>query len=402
MLLLVSQICDGSELGAVFHPGAIWTDQNGAPINAHGGGILFHAGIYYWFGEHKLAGDVGNYAQIGVHVYSSKNLYQWKDEGVALKVSNDPQSEIARGCIIERPKVIYNAATKQFVMWFHLELLGQGYRAARSGVAVADNVAGPYRYLGSQRPNAGVWPMNVPEDMKKPLTTAEAEAISKIVMAGGPMLDYPINSLFRRDFTEGQMARDMTLFVDDDGTAYQIYSSEENGVLQISQLSDDYLRSAGKYIRVFPGDFNEAPAMFKHAGKYYLITSGCTGWAPNAARLAEANTIFGPWKKLGNPCLGPANRITNTFNSQSAFVLPVDGKEDAFIFMADRWNPTNAIDGRHIWLPIQFGKDGRPFIEWKDQWDLSCFNSKSSDTATSANKAGGSPTPKTAMNSTAF
>jgi hypothetical protein len=43
-------------------------------------------------------------------------------------------------------------------MWFHLELKGQGYKAARSGVAVADKVTGPYVYQGSFRPNAGVWP----------------------------------------------------------------------------------------------------------------------------------------------------------------------------------------------------------------------------------------------------
>ena len=46
-------------------------------------------------------------------------------------------------------------------------------------------------------------------------------------------------------------------------------------------------------VRVFPGGFNEAPAVFKHAGKYYLITSGCTGWAPNTARLAVAEVDLG-------------------------------------------------------------------------------------------------------------
>ena len=44
----------------------------------------------------------------------------------------------------------------------------------------------------------------------------------------------------------------------------------------------------------------------------------------------------------------------------------------AFIFMADRWRPANAIDGRYIWLPIQF-KNGQPVIEWQDRWDLSVF-----------------------------
>jgi len=35
------------------------------------------------------------------------------------------------------------------------------------------------------------------------------------------------------------MAREMTLFVDDDGKAYHIYSSEENSTTHISLLTDD-------------------------------------------------------------------------------------------------------------------------------------------------------------------
>ena len=67
----------------------------------------------------------------------------------------------------------------------------------------------------------------------------------------------------KRDLEGGQMSRDMTLFVDDDGKAYHIYSSEDNLTLQIAELSDDYLSHTGKYIRIFPGGHNEAPAIFK-------------------------------------------------------------------------------------------------------------------------------------------
>jgi hypothetical protein len=44
------------------------------------------------------------------------------------------------------------------------------------------------------------------------------------------------------------MARDMTLFVDDDGTAYQFFASESNQTIHVSQLSDDYLRPAGAHL----------------------------------------------------------------------------------------------------------------------------------------------------------
>jgi hypothetical protein len=356
-----------------FCPGEPWPDDKGVHINAHGGGVLFHAGIYYWFGEHKIAGEAGNAAHVGVHVYSSNDLYNWKDAGIALAVSDDPKRPITRGCILERPKVIFNPRTGKFVMWFHLEPNGTDYAGSLSGVAVADNVTGPYVFLGAFRPNAGVWPLNVSEAEKRGLSSVELAKLNVMDLAGGPRPWYPKQLLYRRDFAGGQMARDMTLFVDDDGSAYHIYASEGNGTLHISRLTDDFLSPAGQFIRVLPGRFNEAPAMLKHGGRYYLFTSDCTGWAANPARLLAADSILGEWEELGNPCIGPGEQVTNTFNSQSTFILPVQGRAGAYIFMADRWNPQNAIDGRHVWLPIEF-KHGVPTISWHDGWDLSFFD----------------------------
>ncbi len=363
---------DGGELSS-FRPGEPWLDNHGVHINAHGGGVLFHHGVYHWFGEHKIAGGAGNAAHVGVHVYSSPDLYNWKDEGIALAVSDDPKSDIARGCILERPKVIFNPRTKKFVMWFHLEPRGAGYSGARSGVAMADHVAGPYQFLDSFRPNVGVWPENVPAEFKCPLPPEEAAFIPGLDLPGGPVPYYPKQLLFRRDFTIGQMARDMTLFVDDDGSAYHIYTSEANGTLHISRLGDDYLKPAGKFVRIFPGRFHEAPAIMKRDGRYFLISSDCTGWSANPARISMAKNIFGPWEELGNPCLGAGEQIASTFNSQSTFILPVAGLKDAFIFMADRWNPRNAIDGRYVWLPVEF-RHGVPMFGWHDEWDLSYFD----------------------------
>ena len=334
-----------------FRPGALWLDNQGVHINAHGGGMLVHGKTYYWFGEHKIDGDAGNYAQVGVHCYSSTDLYNWKDAGIALKVSEDPASEITKGCILERPKVIYNASTKKFVMWFHLELKGQGYKAARTAVAVSDEPAGPYTYVRSLRLNAGQWPENVTEADKVP----------------GP------KNFLQRDFAAGQMARDMTLFVDDDGKAYHIAASEDNQTLHIVQLTDDYQSYSPHYVRVFPGKSNEAPALCKHQGKYWLITSGCTGWAPNAARLAVADSLFGPWKELGNPCDGvnPQNHLgqEKTFGGQSTSILPVPGKPDRYIAQFDIWQPKNAIDGRYVWLPITWTETGLKVV-WQDRWEL--------------------------------
>lgn len=341
-----------------FKPGAIWPDNHGVHINAHGGGLLYQKGKYYWFGEHKIEGDAGNRAMVGVHCYSSTDLYNWKDEGIALKVSEDTTSDIAKGCILERPKVIYNKKTKKYVMWFHLELRGQGYKAARAGVAISDRVAGPYKYIRSYRPNAGVmpfYPQGTPGEDKASCNDPKDKS----------------QTYFCRDLPGGQMARDMNVFVDDDGKAYHVFSSEENRTLDIAELNSDYTGHTGKFVRVYANHSTEAPAIFKHNGIYYMIGSGTTGWAPNPARWFSAKSIWGPWTYHGNPCVGPDAQIT--FGGQSTYVLPVAGKKDAFIFMADKWTPKNAIDGRYLWLPIKFkGEDIE--IDWLDSWKLDVFN----------------------------
>lgn len=346
----------------VIRPGRLWLDDRGEHINAHGGGVLYHEGKYYWFGEHK--NENSSAALVGINCYSSGNLVNWKYEGVALPVSDDPQSEITKGCVMERPKVIYNEKTGKFVMWFHLELKGQGYKAARSALAVSDNVTGPYTFVRSERINKGFYPFDMPDDIRKlrldpnKYTTWWTPEWYKAVE----------NGLFlKRDFAEGQMARDMTLFVDDDGKAYHIYASEENLTLHIAELTDDYAGHTGKYIRVAPGGHNEAPTIFKRKGTYWMITSGCTGWEPNAARMFSAPSIWGPWKQHVNPCRGEKSEIT--FGGQGTFIQQVYGKKDAYVFMADMWRPKHPIDGRYMWLPIKFEKD-IPYLEWMDEWDL--------------------------------
>jgi hypothetical protein len=112
-LLAAILFCAAAVLAAdaIFRPGQLWPDNNGVHINAHGGGVLYHEGVYYWFGESRDRGTRG------VSCYSSKDLYNWKDEGLALDVAQaDPASVAARGNAIERPKAIYNAKTRKFVM----------------------------------------------------------------------------------------------------------------------------------------------------------------------------------------------------------------------------------------------------------------------------------------------
>lgn len=333
--------------------GAVWTDTDGRQINAHGAGIMRHDGRYYLYGE---AYDEPGRPTLGVNCYSSDNLTDWRYEGLALAADTVAGSPIERGAIFERPKVIFNPRTGKFVMWFHNELKGRGYEAAQAAVAVADSPAGPFRLLRSGRVNPGISAMGMPSTAPQFNDSAKGWSPEWVEAVKEGMIYY-------RDLPGGQMARDMTLFVDPDtGKAYHIYSSEENLTIQIAELDDDFTSHTGRYARVLPTGHNEAPAIFKRDGRFWMITSGCTGWAPNEARLSTATDIMGPWTQLPNPCTGP--EADTTFGAQSTFVITPDDRQGEYILMLDRWRPGELRDSRMVWLPIVFDADGTPSVPW--------------------------------------
>lgn len=308
--------------------GEEWVDTDGNRINAHGGGVLYHDGVYYWYGEYKGDSTYWNpkvphwecyrTEAGGVGCYSSTDLVNWKFEGLALaSEQEDESSELHYSNVLERPKVIYNDKTGKFVMWLHVD--SHDYGKAAAGVAISDTPNGPFEYLGSMRPNDA-------------------------------------------------MSRDMTLFKDEDGKAYHVYSSEENRTLYISLLTDDYLQPTGVYTRNFIDQSREAPAVFKRNGKYFILSSGCTAWDPNQAEYAMADSMLGEWTVMGDPCSGKDAEIT--FYGQSTNVIKVEGKEDAYIAMFDQWKKTDLIDSRYIWLPLKFVNDSVIDIAWQDSWSV--------------------------------
>ncbi len=337
-------------------------DVDGHHVNAHGGCIIAHKGQWLWYGEARP--DRG-FTSLGVSLYTSPigdstsdslSLYPlrraWQNRGIVLSVVDEEGSPIERGCIIERPKVIWNARTQLFVMLFHLELKGRGYEAAMTGFATSPTPEGPFTFHHAQRPNANTWPADfTAEDIQKAQALNEADYKEwwtpewRVAVKDG--------LLMKRDLERGQMSRDMTGFVDDDGTAWHIFSSEENLTLQAAELTDDYLGYTGRYYRIAAGGQNEAPCIFKHDGVYWLICSGCTGWDPNEARMFTAQKIEGPWTQHPSPMRGPNAR--RTFGGQGTWIWSIaSGSSSSLYFMADVWNPRSLSQSRHLCLPIEF------------------------------------------------
>ncbi len=293
-------------------PGAVWLDDRGRSVQAHGGGILKKDGIYYWFGEDRSRENDPNRRYVAC--YSSTDLAHWKFRHQVVQLA-DPEN-FGPKWILERPKVYYNARTRQFVMYMHLDApvpgMAGGYNLARVGLATCDTVDGDYRYIKSFRPL-------------------------------------------------GHESRDIGQFVDDDGRAYLIFEDRPFG-FRIAELSADYLDVA-REVALIPRHL-EGGAIVHFRGLYYAIGSELTGWRPNPNVYATAPTLGGPWSVFEN--LAPP--AANTYGAQSTTLLKVVGTaETTVIFMGDIWKPATQWDSRYLWMPLEIA-DGAMHLPEPKPW----------------------------------
>ena len=303
--------------------GQIWQDTDGNDIQAHGGCIIKHGDTYYWYGEHKggdnkitrfVSGqEVSRVDVIGISCYTSKDLLNWKYEGLVLESEkSDVTSPIHTSQVVERPKVLYNEKNNNFVLWMHIDRPDYSY--AGVGIAVSDSPLGPFKLIRTKIPNK-------------------------------------------------QDSRDMTVYKDKDGVAYLFHSTNRNKTMNIARLNDDYTDVDGFYVSSLVDQEREAPAVFEHGGTYYMVSSGCTSWDPNSALFATCSQVNGKWKLIGNPCEGKNSRLT--FFGQSSYVFEAEGK---FYLMLDHWKPNELKKSGYSILEIEITDDNCLVIPWRDEW----------------------------------
>ncbi len=324
-----------------FHHGELtefvqWHDTDGNIINASDGGIIFAEGKYHWYGQalrplsSNWKGRGGQSTTTGVVMYESEDLLNWKYEGVILACTDDPDSQLRAPMRFERPKIVYNEKTKQYVLWCHYVKYPGDHEfeegTGDAGVAVCDKVNGQYQWLGYSRPvdNDG-------------------------------------------------MVRDCTVYKDRDGSAYFVYDrqhmvEQENRCLYIVKLSDDYLSFTSEYRRIDVAYRREAAAIVFHDGYYYMLTSGLTSWRFNQAKYFRAKALIGPWEDMGDPCVD--DETHTTFHSQSTYIFKVEGTEDLYIHMAERHNTENFLYCSYIWLPVNFHEDHTLDLRYQKEWKL--------------------------------
>ena len=350
-----------------FTPGRVWLDVAGKPIQSHSGGLLFENGVYYWYGMDyrgpRLAPNTLHgqpfawFLNLGVTVYSSRDLLHWKPESNQLAdITYGPGGLLQAANLLVRPKVIKNDSTGKYILM--AGLISPDFETLNDVVyAEANRPEGPFRFMGKLgwcgKPNAsGFW------------TGPWAEGTGLQVFAWKQAAG---------DAPDRIHAFDSTLYKDDDGKAYLI--TAHSRVLAY-ELNADY--TCATHVEIMQGAEGEAPALFKDRGTYYLLASRLTGWYPNPNSYFTSSSIHGPWTPRGTFAKGLGEQTT--FDGQTTFVLPVEGKPHAFIFMADRFGATTGEDipdftvATHIWLPIEIDAAKHALtVNWRCAWDLSVF-----------------------------
>jgi hypothetical protein len=213
-------------------------DTNGNAIDAHDGAITEFGNTYYLYGTSYDCGYqwTVNSTFCGFKVYSSPDLAHWTDRGYVAPARD------CRFCF--RPHVVYDKATRKYVMWVNDQ-----------------DAADKFRVYTSTRPT-------------------------------GPFTEPPVPDL--PDQTH--CTADLDVYVDDDGAGYLVCSNA-GWHIAVIKLTSDYLRAAGPYditgvTRV------EAPSIFKRNGVYYLTMSDpncgyCTG---TGTSYLTASSPLGPWR----------------------------------------------------------------------------------------------------------
>ena len=225
---------------------AAWTDTAGNPISCHDGGITRVGDTFYWYGTSYKGNPTGIWGRKGAHLqqgfncYSSKNLVDWKYEGVCLQFPKD--GWLAQGTS-HRPNVLACDRTGKYVLWFFCICTTEPeYPAAMLAVAVADKPAGPFTFLVQRN-------------------TAE----------------------------EHGWGQDLGLFKDQDGNGYLVYDDGHRNI-RVDLLADDFLSTSGKTTIALRSDGRakryEGAALIRYKGKYIAAGSGVEGWNPKIGRAS--------------------------------------------------------------------------------------------------------------------
>ena len=353
------------------HPGKIWLDTSKKPIQAHGFSVFYdeQEKLWYWYGENKeFTKKGGTVWTSGIKYYTSKDFYNWDDNGFLIPPARDLNDPLHPTYCIDRPHIIYCEKTGKYVCWIKVMA---GEIAQFMTVLQADSFKGPY--------------------------TTVHKFYNPLKMNTG----------------------DFALHVDKETPKAYIWFERPHFQMICATLTEDYCSVTDEYSihydNLFPPYTREAPTFFEKNGKKYLFSSGTSGYYPNKSDVCVFDDYHGEYRSLGDPAID--DKSNTTFNSQITCViqLPDSGQ---YIALADRWMPKwyipkmaktiisgmerhfkdykpdtspveisslpgvlqkhneNTYQSRYVWLPIEWQGE-KPVIRWKDEWRIEDYSTNS-------------------------
>ena len=251
-----------------------------------------------------------------VVVYQTDDFETFRYKGEAL-----PRANRVDG-IEFRPCVVFNAATRKFVMWYEDRHAGQkGY-----AVAMSDSAAGPFVTVSNSTKMAG------------------------------------------KGRSDG--AGDFNILVDDDGVAYHV----RDGFV-IVKLDATYTKSTDVVGYLHTPKPSEGPVFFKREGLYYILPgTGCCGCRGGSSiYVYTATAPLGPYTYRGeigsNTTNGhvfdahsPYNFVTRA-QASSVVAVPSGAGNMQYLWLGNQWvssqlpgHPRNTDP--NYWMVLNFTADG--------------------------------------------
>ncbi len=311
---------------------AFWNTKDGQPIYSQGGGIFKfkdEKGIekYYWYGVHyKEAETYRNNPSVtlpnasfeAVTCYTSTDLVNWKFENnVFTKEDAFPDG---RRTWVGRLGVAFIKELNKYAL-----VVQHGSQVL---FALADSPTGKF-----------TWHQKI--SMKEMIGTTNTG--------------------------------DQTVFTDDDGKSYLIYSyGSGRNKIYVSEIGvKDGKVNLLDCKEIFRGESREGNCMFKYKGKYYMFASNIYGWDASYAYYLVADDIRGPYLPTNDMLVIKGCEDDYAHVTQTGFFFNVKGsKQETVVYCGDRWaNFAGNGLGYNQWFPMSF--DGAtPYFNSLHSWNL--------------------------------
>jgi hypothetical protein len=337
-ILLIALMFPCNMMPAAAQTGSIrndvfWNTPDGRPIYSQGGGIFQFvdkatgAKKYYWYGVHYQEADT--YRKDPSVTLNTKTTF----ESVTCYSSTDLVNWTFEADVLSKDEVNREGAT-----W--LGRLGVAYIEQLKKYAMVVQHGGKVMFAVSDSP------------------TGQFKWHQEISMM---------------DMIGTTNTGDQTVFTDDDGKSYLVYSyGRGRNKIYVSEIGV----KNGKVdlldcTQVFKGEGREGNCMFRYKGKYYMAASNLYGWDASLVYYLVADDVRGPYLPANEMRVMKGAAEDYGHVTQTGFFYTLKGsQQETVIYCGDRWaNFAGNGLGYNQWFPISF-EGNVPYFNSLSSWTL--------------------------------